>query len=166
MKLLLYLCFFCGIVIDTFSQCSPSISLVGSSLSQTSDALLSSRAGLDYNSDLLIERAPGNLTININNADGCSNWQLSVSKTSIVWDATLKIWVNKTYDGTVSAPGASISPGGTTAYQEITSFSQSFFSGVKSRSSIQISYKISGISVLLPAKAYSTTVYYTISASL
>ncbi len=167
MKRLLCLCFFCSVVIDTFSQCSPTISLVGTSLSETLTTLPSSRTGLDYeSSDLTISRTQGNLTISIANSNGCSNWQLSVSNTPITWNSNLRLWVNKTDDGSTSASGASIYPSGTTAYQEVTSIPQTFFSGVKDRLSVQISYKVSGMSVLLPVQTYSTTVYYTISATL
>ncbi|MFN3489779.1 MAG: hypothetical protein ACK4YV_11620 [Emticicia sp.] len=123
--------------------------------------------GLDYeNSDLLIERTTGNLTISISNSNGCTNWQLSVTSSPSVWNPNLKLWVNKINDGSASVSGASISPIGITAYQELTAIPQNFFSGVKDRLSVQISYKISGISVLIPVQTYSTTVNYTISATL
>lgn len=167
MKRLLCLCFFCSVVIDTFSQCTPTISLVGTSLSETLTTLASSRTGLDYeSSDLTIARTAGNLTISIANSDGCSNWQLSVSSVTINWNANLRLWVNKTNDGSTFSSGASIYPSGTTAYQEISLIPQNFFSGVKDRLSVQISYKISGMSVLIPVQTYSSTVYYTISATL
>lgn len=165
MKLLIYVCFFCSIVIDTFSQCTPTISISGTTISQTYSALPSTRVGLDYeNNDLIIQGS--NINISIANSDGCSSWQLSVNRNFIVWDANLRLWINKINDGSSFATGASIYPNGTSAYQEITSFSQSFFSGVKDRLSVQISYKITGMSVLIPVRTYSATVYYTISATL
>lgn len=167
MKPLLCLCLCFCVILDTFSQCSPTISLVGTSSSQTLNTLTSSRVGLDYESrDLLIERTQGNLTISISNSDGCANWQLSVTSSPSVWNPNLRLWVSKTNDGSASAPGASIFPNGTTAYQEISAIPQNFFSGVKDRLSIQISYKISGMSVLIPVQTYSTTINYTISAPL
>lgn len=167
MKRLLYVCFFCSVIIDTFSQCTPTISLIGTSSSETLTPLPSSRTGLDYeSSDLIIARTQGNLTVSITNSDGCSNWQVSVASVPLTWNANLRLWVNKTNDGSSFASGASIYPSGTTAYQEITLIPQTFFNGVKDRLSVQISYKMSGMSVLLPVQTYSTTVYYTISASL
>lgn len=167
MKRLLCLCFFCSVIIDAFSQCIPTISLIGTSSSETLTALPSSRTGLDYeSSDLTIARTQGNLTISIANSDGCSNWQVSVARVPILWNSNLRLWVNKTNDGSSFSPGASISPSGTTAYQEITILPQNFFSGVKDRLSVQISYKVSGMSVLIPVQTYSTTIYYTISALL
>jgi hypothetical protein len=166
MKRLLCLYFLCGAAIDTFSQCSPTISLIGSPLSESPTTFPTSRIGLDYaSSELLIDR-PGLITIAIANANSCSSWQLSVSRLDNTTNTDLQFWVNKTNDGSSSTSGASISPSGLTTFQEIQTYSQNFFSGVKNRTSIQISYKIIGISVNRRASTYSTTVYYTISGTL
>lgn len=167
MKRLLCLFFFFGVAIDTFSQCNPTINLVGNSLIESPPTFPTNRIGLDYaNSEVLIDR-PGNITIAIANADACINsWQLSVSRVDNTINTDLRFWVNKVNDGSSSSSGASINPNGPSAFQEIQLSSQSLFSGVKNRQSVQISYKISGISVLKKVSTYSTTIYYTISYTL
>lgn len=167
MKIFLYLSFFCSIYFESFSQCTQSISLIGTPLSQTVDAFPLAQTGLDYSStDLLIQRPIGSLTISVASS-GCSlDWQVSVQKTSIVWDSNLRLWVNKVNDGNSTDSGARISPIGTTAYQEVSTIPQTFFRGFRNRQSVQVSYKISGVSVLIPAQTYSTTVYYTISDAI
>lgn len=127
MKRILYLFFFFGVAIDTFSQCSPTISLIGSSLLESPPVFPTNRIGLDYgNSDLLIDR-PGNITVAIANADACINsWQVSVSRVDNTINTNLRFWVNKINDGSSISSGASINPNGPSAFQELQLSSQNF----------------------------------------
>ena len=169
MKQLFYLYFFCGVSINTFSQCSPMLSLASGSsfISESPPTFPTNRVGLDYASSELIIGGTGNITMNITNTNGCSNWQLYVSRVDNTSNTGLSFWVNKVNDGGITPPpGAIISPNGVTAPQLITGSPLIFFSGVKDRYLIQINYKIDGISVLKTASTYVTYIYYTISGTL
>lgn len=90
-------------------------------------------------------------------------WGVSIQQSGTSnWDTSLKIFVKRTGDGT----GGAIISGGAT-YMQLTSSNQSFFSGLLglgfSRDNIPIQYKIEGLSVLLPAKTYTTTILYTVT---
>ena len=90
-------------------------------------------------------------------------WTISVRQVvGANWDPALKVYVKRTGPGT----GLAIVSGGT-AFQEVTATAQPFFTGLLSltgnRDNIPIQYQIQGLSVLLPAKTYSTTIQYTIS---
>lgn len=79
------------------------------------------------------------------------------------WDPSLKLSVQRTGSGT----GVAILSGGT-SYIQLSGTSQPFFSGLLTlfsgnRDNIPIQYQISGLSVALPVKTYTTTVTYTIS---
>jgi hypothetical protein len=165
MKQLLYLIFFFGVSLDTFSQCSPTISILGSSFSESPPTFPTNRIGLDYEiSDLLINR-PGFITISIGNSNGCSSWQVLVERVDITRNTNLSFWVRKTNDGSSFTSGSSISPIGLTDFQEITLSSQSFMSGVKDRQSIQINYKISGISLLRKTSTYLSNITFSVTGT-
>jgi hypothetical protein len=165
MKRLLYIFFFCGITIDIFAQgCYPTISLVSSSISESPPTFPTNRVGLDYEKDyFLIGGATNTITIAIANADGCTQWQVSVYRADNPNFAGLSYSVNKWSDGTSLSPGSSIDPIGVSPFLNIETYSQRFFSGVKNRELIKINYKISGISVKTNATQYNTTIYFTVS---
>jgi hypothetical protein len=166
MKHLICLFFFCSIAIDTFSQCSPTISVLGNPLMSSPPSFPSNRIGLDYGDSELVISDPG-INISIANADACINsWQIAVSRVDNTINTDFRFWVSKANDGSSTSSGTSINPNGPSGYQEIQTFSQNFFSGTKNRQSVQINYKISGLSVLKTATTYTTTVYYTISYTL
>jgi hypothetical protein len=129
-------------------------------------AFPSNRIGLDYgDSELVISNA--GINISIANADACINsWQIEVSRVDNTINTGFRFWVSKANDGSSTSSGTSINPQGPSSYQEIQTFSQNFFSGTKNRQSVQINYKMSGITVLKTATTYTTTVYYTISYTL
>lgn len=90
-------------------------------------------------------------------------WSISAHLSSTSnWDSSLKLYVQRTGNGT----GIAIVTGGTT-YIQLTSTPQLFFSGLLNvlahRDNIPVQYKIEGLSVMLPVKAYTTTITYTIS---
>jgi hypothetical protein len=167
MKRLLYILFCSVVVLDTFSQgCSPTISLIGSSLIESPPTFPTNRIGSDYADSDLIIGGTGNISLSIANAGACTNnWQISVSRTDITTNIGLSFWVKRTNDGIGSA-GSSIDPMGLANFLKIETFSQNLFLGLKNRTSIQINYKISGISVVRNANTYRTTIYYTISGTI
>lgn len=95
------------------------------------------------------------------------SYQVSVSKTNTDWHDNLILTARRTGGGT---PVGVVSASGGTTAQTITIISTSFFTinvsflslGGASLSNIPIEYALSGISVILPVKTYSTTITYTI----
>lgn len=106
MKRLLYLFFFCGVALDTFSQCSPRISMgaFSSYVSESPPTFLANQIGLDYpstSSDLIIDKS-GAITISIANADACSRWEVSVNKIDNTINTGLRFYVQRVNDGGIT----------------------------------------------------------------
>ena len=89
-------------------------------------------------------------------------WRVDVKATiTTVWDSRLVLWVRRTGAGNNITSGATISDGVT--YREITNTDQPFFYGEGSIKRIPIQYKITGVTVLVPAGVwYTKTVTYTV----
>lgn len=90
-----------------------------------------------------------------------------VNKLDSDWNNNLSLQVIRTGAGTAGGFGGGSITGGS-SYITLTNSPQVFFSGTTgflsgSRTSIPIQYRITGISVLLPVKTYTTTVVYTLS---
>ena len=89
-------------------------------------------------------------------------WKLDVHGEKGDWDNRLEIWTQRTDNGTAVTPGATITDG--TVYQQVSNTDQSFFSGTGSISQIHVQYKITGVTVLIPAGVlYGTTIVYTLT---
>ncbi len=87
-------------------------------------------------------------------------------KSDIDWNASLVLSVVRTNNGNIAGSSATIS-GGTTPIA-LTSTAQVYFSGNVGNNSggitgINNQYQITGQTVLIPAKTYTTNVIYTIS---
>ena len=129
--------------------------------------------GSDYSSSALTSAANQTLITagGLGSLLSIKNYQISVSKTNTNWHNNLVLTARRTGTGTPSFLGLLSASGGTTA-QTITNISTAFFTinvsilslglGNASISNIPIEYSLSGISVILPAKTYSTTITYTI----
>jgi hypothetical protein len=121
-------------------------------------------AGLNYSSSLKVQ-SPSNQTLISLSLEGgifnvlFNNWQVDVSRYDTKWNPNLNLEVRRTSNGSGTIFG-SISGG--TIFQEVTPNSKSFFNGVGNYSGIGIQYQISGLSVLIPADTYSTTVMFTL----
>ncbi|WAC14698.1 hypothetical protein [Dyadobacter pollutisoli] len=78
------------------------------------------------------------------------------------WDSSLLLSIKRTGNGTGSG---TIANG--TDYIQLTTSPQTFFTGSLglglSRDNIPVQYKITGLSVMLPVKTYTTTIQYTIT---
>lgn len=116
-------------------------------------------AGAEYSSSNITSLAnQSNVTIN---ATGSQSWIVKVSKIDSDWNPSLTLWIRKTGDG---AGNGSISPIGATTFTQLTAIDQEIFRGTRKRDTpVPIEYEIRGVSVLVPAKAYSTTIMYTIT---
>lgn len=87
-----------------------------------------------------------------------------VQKTDVSWDSSLTLWVRRSGNGT--GAGNSTITNGTTFQQVIdtqTSFFTTFMGKSRTYSNIPLQYEIRGLSVLIPAKTYTTTLLFTIT---
>jgi hypothetical protein len=160
MKRLLILFFLCIVSIDTFSQCTsftPTISLGSNSIS-ASPTFQGNRIGSDLKPELTI--SSGTFTISIANANTCSNWEVSVVRDNTI-KTDLRLYVIRTSEG-IGAPESSIEAASLANYVEITTLPQTFMRGVNDRSSIQISYKITGISVITDVSSYLSNITFSV----
>jgi hypothetical protein len=165
MKQILYLLFFCGVATDIFAQCytyTPTITVSSSSISESPPSLISNEIGLDYpsTSKNLIVPKLGIFTIDINNSNTCPGWVVSVARDNNS-NTDLKFYVIRTSDGNPST-GSSIEAASLANYVEITTNPQTFMRGVNNRTKIQIKFKITGISVILDAKAYLSNITFSV----
>jgi hypothetical protein len=132
-----------------------SISLTGG-WSKTIDATsLAGGAGSDRISTH--ESAADAVSLTISGTTGPSDsWRIDVTRVDTTWHSTLALSVRRTSEGT----GGSVSGGG--SYQTISDVNTTFFSGAGDVADIAVQLRLSGISLQVPAKIYTTTVYYTV----
>ncbi len=90
--------------------------------------------------------------------DNSDNWEIQVHKTDTNWHGNLKLALQRTSNG---SGGGSIS-GGDSLYIELTGTDQYFFEGSGDRTDVDIQFRLTGVSVLVPADSYSTTIYFTV----
>ena len=136
-----------------------SVNAIGSwSVSVPSNTI--TEAGNDYNMNLTSMTNQTMLDINIPLTT--TSWRVDVNRQDSFWNNSLTLWIRKTGDG-VGTVGSSISPIGTIPFFQLTNMGQPFFSGMKKYMSIPVQYEIRGLSVLIPASTYNTTVVYTIT---
>lgn len=90
------------------------------------------------------------------------SWRIDVRRNAVNWDPSLTLSIRRTGNGTpfFFFIGGTVTGG--TNYQAITTNNQAFFSGTNSRLTIPLQLKLENVSVLLPAKTYSTTIILTI----
>ena len=91
------------------------------------------------------------------------SWRVDIRKSDVDWNPSLSLFAQRTGNGT---PFWNFLPGtinGGTTYQQLTNINQTFFNGTRTRLDIPIQYQITGVSVLLPAKTYTSTVIYTVT---
>ena len=87
------------------------------------------------------------------------NWIVRINKMDTHWHNSLELYAKRVGNGFLTT--ATISGG--TIFSIIQNTPVEFFRGTYSITSIPIQYEIRGLSVLIPADSYSTTIYYTIS---
>jgi len=84
-------------------------------------------------------------------------WGVDVSRDNSQWNNNMHLDVRRSSGG---FGFGSISGG--TSYQEVTTSTQIFFTGVSFRLWIGFQYRLRGVSVAVPAGTYVTTVTYTV----
>ena len=117
-------------------------------------------AGTDYGVTTLSSLTNQSL-LSVDDGPGNNNWRVFVKKTDIDWNFGLTLSLKRTGNGTGSGNFTTTTIG--TTYIQLTALDQLFISGNKVINNIPIQYEIGGISVLIPAKSYSTQVVYTLS---
>jgi hypothetical protein len=121
-------------------------------------------AGLNYGSNYAIESASNQTNLSLSLGGGVinvwfNNWRVDIRKEDINWNPSLQLQVRRTTNG-AGTIFSSISGGAN--YQNIQNNSQSFFQGVGAFNNINIQYRLSGFSVLIPVDTYSTNIIYTL----
>ena len=151
--------FFVIILLSAIYVEAQSINAIGSwSVSVPSNTI--SEAGNDYSMNLTSMTNQTILDINVPLTT--TSWRVDVNKQDSFWNNALTLWIRKTGDG-VGIAGSSISPIGTIPFFQLANMGQPFFTGIKNYVGIPIQYEIRGLSVLIPASTYNTTVVYTIT---
>jgi hypothetical protein len=110
-------------------------------------------------SDLLsaYESAADAVSLTISGTTGPSDsWRIDVKRVDATWHPNLALSVRRTSDGT----GGSVSGGA--SYQAVSDVNTAFFSGAGDVAGIALQLKLSGVSLQVPAKTYTATVYYTV----
>jgi predicted secreted protein len=147
------------LLISTFCLKAQSINAIGSwSVSVPSNTI--SEAGNDYNINLTSMTNQTILDINV--PVTTTSWRVDANKQDSFWNNSLTLWIRKTGDG-IGVAGSTIAPLGTIPFFQLANLGQPLFTGTKNYSSIPIQYEIRGLSVLIPASTYNTTVVYTIT---
>ena len=137
----------------------------GSGWSVTIPASTITEAGLDYTQTTTTSVTNQSL---MNVTGGIlTNPKVYVQKTDVTWNSNLSLLLRRTGAGTGLV--AVLIAGGTT-FQQITNSPLYFFDlitvaplTVTSRTNIPIQYEIRGLSVLIPAQSYTTTILYTVT---
>lgn len=113
------------------------------------------KAGEDYS--LETETKHDGVRMDIKKLKRQTYWRVTVNKSDINWDNQVKVYVRRTNDGS----GNGTTWGGTN-YTQITNMPQTFLQGQGLLNNIYLQYKLSGISVELPANTYYTDIVYTL----
>lgn len=167
-----YLCRFCLLLslflsVHIASYAQLSLTLTGS-WSYTVPATDITEAGNDFTGTYA--SSASQVQIGVDNGGGFLqelfgyNWRVSVRKTDANWDNTASIFVRRTNNGSPIFSWLTLTLTGGQAYQQITGTDQIFFSGNRGARGINIQYELRGVSVVMAAQSYSTTIVYTVTA--
>ncbi len=142
--------------------------VLGQSISATgttwnASATTITEAGSNYASTATSAANQSTITIAVGLAL-LTSWRVLVYKQDASWNSNLSLWIRKTGDGTgiLTPVLGTISPNGTTSYVQLSGSNQEIFRGFSNRFDVPIQYEIRGISVLIPASNYSTSVVFTV----
>ena len=89
---------------------------------------------------------------------GNRNWRVDVRRIDTIWHADFVLSIRRTNNGT-AGPGTVT---GGTNYLQITATSQTFVTGRRNRTGITLQERLNGVSVSIPATAYTTTILFTV----
>lgn len=87
-------------------------------------------------------------------------WQILVHRIDLTWHDQLALLIRRTGDG--KSVFKQIEGG--QAFQYVSNQSRPFFAGKGSFGEIPMQFSVKGLSVILPAQSYRTTIYFTVVA--
>jgi hypothetical protein len=103
--------------------------------------------------------ATNQATMGVSGTTSGVTWRIDILRIDTTWDAAnLHLWVKRTNNGT---SGAGTYSGGT-SFLEATLVSQTFMTGSYNRTGFTLQNQITGVSVSVVPKAYSTSIRYTL----
>ena len=157
MKKSFLLIFFLMFINYTFAQSLT----VSPGWSVTIPASTITEAGLNYTTNVTSSASQSLMNVTGSIA---SNPKIYVQKTDVSWNTNLTLWLKRTGNGTGLL---AFNIAGGTTFQQITNSPIYFFdlftlSGT-TVNNIPIQYEIRGLSVLIPAQSYTTTLLYTVT---
>lgn len=113
------------------------------------------KAGEDYETE--IESGSRSVRMDVKKLKKQQYWSVTVNKSDINWDNSILIYVRRTTNGNGNG-----STWGGTNYTQVRNIPQTLFQGRGLLNNIYLQYKLSGISVELPASTYYTDIVYTL----
>ncbi|MEN6473776.1 MAG: hypothetical protein ABFD81_07175 [Syntrophaceae bacterium] len=136
-----------------------SINADGSWSKSITTSNLTSGAGSNLTSTYESSSSQANIDISLTLGilDG---WRVDVSKVDGTWHSDVHLYIQRTSNGWTDLGLGTISGG--SSYIEVTGVSQTFYSGSGNRYDADVQFKLTGISLSIPAGTYSTTVYITL----
>ena len=149
-----------AIQVDLFAQLKISSS---SFINKNIAAVSISEAGMDFQEEIVFSQDEIMMSITIfpQNLDNVvyNSWQIHVSKNDIDWNNELELYIRRTGDG---KNDYNKKPQNGEYFQKIETNSSLFFVGQGWINLIPIQVKLTGYSVTLPAKSYSTEIIFTL----
>lgn len=128
-----------------------------------SSQLTLEEAGNDIESEIETPSDAVHLSVNFmpNTLDNSMyrTWYITVHKEDVVWNTALELLSRRTANGS-NAYGTQLQQG--LEYQELGLLPTFFFSGQGGFNQIPIQFKLSGLSVTLPAQRYATEIVFTL----
>lgn len=119
-------------------------------------------AGLNYTGNVTSPNPQ--VYVSFSGFSSFSSYTVRVHKSDLDWNAALTLQVRRRGSGT-GGSGGSIN--GSSNYITLTNSPQVFYNGSvglsSGRTNVPVRYRISGRTVLIPAKTYTTNIIYTIS---
>lgn len=97
------------------------------------------------------------IEVTVNGNVNKTSWAVNVSKSDITWNNDIEIWVRRTGIGT----GSGLCYGGN-VYQKVNNTSFKFIEGQRVQVAMPVQLEIRGITVTIPATAYSTNLIFTL----
>ncbi len=120
-------------------------------------------AGMDFQNDLELSANEIILSVTIlpQNLDNViyNSWQIDVRRNDFDWNEALELFIRRTGDG---KSDYNSKPQNGDYYQKIELNNSFFFTGQGWIYNIPIQLKITGLSVTLPAKSYSSEIIFTL----
>jgi len=103
------------------------------------------------------ESLDNSILIDIGDTTGSTDaWQIQVHKENATWHASLSLSILRTGSGTGTVTGGNSIP------VELTGTDQVFFEGEGDNTGIPVKIILDGVSILIPADTYTTTIYVTV----